>query len=575
MKRIVIWSIVTSLVVASSGSTASAATAIPKGSVSVTASQIKKVGKTNCGYVISSTSSGRSWVPGTLTKVKSKMYFVSFERQAQLISASAKRAAGAKKLALLKSSADYSKKASSGAQGCSVFNPSTPTTTVPVKTLPKPITNRALGRVLATQQQKWSRFEALAPTSNLVVSSLSLVRARLLSTNDVLFKSIGVVALAQVEAAGRTGSGLLAVDSDGATSDALISGQAIVKEFYPGNNVKFYVLFAIAVALVDGGQSCILAEVNRSTGVPTCVDTSLMSVYWPQNSLAETNPPVQFDELGNIYYTGTISNANTVLRKYSNGVLTDLITDNIWLTNFLVLPDGTVLIVGSTASSNIHWVRKLSATGSLSTLFQGQGAYFVKRFADGNIYIAPTSFTGIRRYMVAANELDPVAWVAHSAANVETHVNTSQVCGGVNWQSENYSFCALSGGISKYFFDTPEARTFGVPSVTFPPGPGIPVGPQGPLFQYYPTVERANSVLTNITFLAAVNSIVVLAGTNSAGVNIVTIYDTVSKQETIVLDESYEVEVYNLTYVPLTKKVMYNGLRFADNKFVVGEINLG
>jgi hypothetical protein len=65
-----------------------------------------------------------------------------------------------------------------------------------------------------------------------------------------------------------------------------------------------------------------------------------------------------------------------------------------------------------------------------------------------------------------------------------------------------------------------------------------------------------------------------LAGTNAAGTNLLTIYDTSNGNETIVIDGTNEIEIYNMTYVVSTNKIMFNGLRFADNQFVVGEVSL-
>ena len=56
--------------------------------------------------------------------------------------------------------------------------------------------------------------------------------------------------------------------------------------------------------------------------------------------------------------------------------------------------------------------------------------------------------------------------------------------------------------------------------------------------------------------------------------NILCLYDTQTFQETILLDASNEIEIYNLGYVASTNKVMFNGLSFANGQYVVGNISL-
>jgi hypothetical protein len=41
------------------------------------------------------------------------------------------------------------------------------------------------------------------------------------------------------------------------------------------------------------------------------------------------------------------------------------------------------------------------------------------------------------------------------------------------------------------------------------------------------------------------------------------------------MDGSIEVEIFSMTYSQKKNAVMFSGLRFSDNKFVVGEVSLG
>jgi hypothetical protein len=40
------------------------------------------------------------------------------------------------------------------------------------------------------------------------------------------------------------------------------------------------------------------------------------------------------------------------------------------------------------------------------------------------------------------------------------------------------------------------------------------------------------------------------------------------------IDSTNEVEIYNMSYITATNKIMFNGLRFSDNTLVVGEVDM-
>lgn len=88
-------------------------------------------------------------------------------------------------------------------------------------------------------------------------------------------------------------------------------------------------------------SGCLLAEVAAATGVPTCIDSSLDYINWMQRR----NPAIQFDASGAIYYQGMAS-GRSVLRRYKDGYTSDLINDNVMLYDFLVRPEGSVVVAG-------------------------------------------------------------------------------------------------------------------------------------------------------------------------------------------------------------------------------------
>jgi hypothetical protein len=96
------------------------------------------------------------------------------------------------------------------------------------------------------------------------------------------------------------------------------------------------------------------------------------------------------------------------------------------------------------------------------------------------------------------------------------------------------------------------------------------------LWQYYPTVEKTNvTAISSVTLAQQVITTMILSGTSSTGSNVLSLYDTSSKQETVVMDGSNEVEIYSMSYSQKKNAIMFSGLRFSDNKYVVGEVSLG
>lgn len=440
-------------------------------------------------------------------------------------------------------------------------SPITTTTTLPI-----PLTNRAKTRVLATQTQKWSTFQALRqPGAS--VSALSGPVFRALSASDVVFDTSTAVGVATPETR-TSGSGLLVVASDGSTRDALLSGGATVSKTFAAQNGKLYVLFDTATALVTGGPTCLLAEVVTSTGLPSCVDSTLSSVNW--NVTASNGPsssPIQLDDAGNIYYSGQTSDGKTVLRRYSGGTRTDLINDSILLGTFSVVGNGDIFMTGTTTSTNSAWIRRLSAAGSLSNLSVGNQAHYIQRFADGNYYFGGMWGTsGVRRFNLSTSTFETKFWIAQVySTSVDAYLNANDLCFG-DKSSLNYAFCVASGGTSTAIFSTASGETYSLTGYAGQAGKF--------LVRLYPTLEKQNLSIANVTGSVAIGNRVILSGTDSNSTNRISIFDLSSKQETIIADSSNEIEVYNLTYVPSTNKVMFNGLRFSDNKFVVGEFLL-
>jgi hypothetical protein len=92
------------------------------------------------------------------------------------------------------------------------------------------------------------------------------------------------------------------------------------------------------------------------------------------------------------------------------------------------------------------------------------------------------------------------------------------------------------------------------------------------LLQYYPTLQRVPVSIANVTLIESTGTKLIVTGTDSNGLNIMSVYDPATGAETVVMDGTNEVEIYSMTYVPAVGKVMFSGLQFSNNSYVVGEI---
>jgi hypothetical protein len=433
--------------------------------------------------------------------------------------------------------------------------------------------------------ERWAKFQAFSQTS---VSSRSASRVSSASGANptITFVTEGIIGLALPDLSMmHSGSGLYAVRSDGTAIDAVRSGSTSVRirDFFTAPNNRFYIVFQSPVEINVGQPLCVLVEVDEFSGNPRCVDPNLSSVNADQFHSWNThfNPSVQFDDFGNIYYSGNIYANNGVcylgspcpnyswpqkIRRATSSGVSDVLTDYVQNSDYVVLGDGSILITGRTSSTQVAWTRKISVNGAVSSIMPTQGASFLRKFADGNVYFGVNNGQAVKRYITATGTLDPRDWFSTSYMQNQTdpYFSTSTICGMefASWGS----FCQGGATMLKYSFNIAGTRTFAVSGYT---GSG-----SSRLLQFFPSPERTNTSLTNITVAAQAGDKIVLAGTNAQGVNSLVVYDPLTFQETVLVDATNEIEIYSMAYVRATGKLMFNGMVFATGRYVMGEITI-
>jgi hypothetical protein len=447
---------------------------------------------------------------------------------------------------------------------------------------PTPISMTNRSRVLGNST-KWTKFQPLK-RKGVGTAGLRQAKVPAVGESTVVFQVSGIAGLAQTSSNSTCSTVSVplstctfGVGMNGSSTSIYATGSATpaVRDFYSAPNNKFYVVFMTATPLVSGGANCVLAEINTDTGVPTCVDSELTSVTMGMGMMfgpmGNGNAPIQFDDAGNIYYTGTSTGYSFTLRKNVNGVVTPLVRDNVQVNDYVVLGDGSIIMAGRTISTQVYWIRKVSAdSGAITNLVNGVQATFLRKFVDKNVYYGVSGSMnvtgGVYRYTVDQGKADALPWIIQYGNQNSTQNDTSGLCTYSSGQKSSI-FCGLGGSSIRESFNIGTEKTLAIVGQVY--------GSSGTeLMQYYPTIERANTVLTNITVWQQVGNKLLLAGTNKDDKNILSIYDPATAQETILLDAANEIEIYNLGYVATANKVLFNGLSFANGQYVVGDISL-
>jgi hypothetical protein len=537
---------------------ATASTARPAGAKKISSNRLRHVGQIVCAQLTSSTQ----WVPGTSLSG----YFVAHENQAQNYAKLARKAKG-KKRQKLNANAERYRRLAKGQQTRCYFpaSPTKSTIASPASTVQSGASTPSPGTP-STPDPGLPGGETPAPAAPPTPLRFDVSGAAGLALGDQTAARATGGSSTIAAAATTTASNLVAVDETGRTHDAVASGSATISQFLIAANNKVYVVFSTPVDLDNASPTapwtpdsrCLIAVIDPASGVPTCIDSRLG--YVPPHQQGG-NALIQYGA-GAIYYRGFTTTGKTVLRRYLNGVATDLINDNISLGDFLVRQDGSVFITGS-SSTGASWTRRITPSGGLQNI-RSTNSTFLRAFPDGNVYMGfwNTGDFGVRRYETATSSLDPKFWIGSTMnPDAESYFSTSDYCSG---GQAPYGFCGWSGTFIKGTYQTSDDKIFAVAG-----GAG-----DGVLMQYYPDVSAPATAVTKVSVAQSANNNLLLAGHNDQDQNVLTLYNTATGTERQLLGPDNEIEIYHLSYRANGNKVLFDGLRFADNKYVFGQVDL-
>jgi hypothetical protein len=103
---------------------------------------------------------------------------------------------------------------------------------------------------------------------------------------------------------------------------------------------------------------------------------------------------------------------------------------------------------------------------------------------------------------------------------------------------------------------------------------GLADNPSTTLVRYTPSLMIAETSLTTYTMGRRVLNTLVLTGLDKNEINKLILYDTQNGNEIVVFDGRNEVEIYDMVFIGGSNKLMFSGLRFSDNAYVVGQVSL-
>ncbi len=386
---------------------------------------------------------------------------------------------------------------------------------------------------------------------------------------------------AGLSALGKT-SNLKRVDEDGSLSELLTSGDATFDRILvaPGN--RLFVVFKTKTNISDTADSssgCWVAEVNRATGVPTCVEDQF-SPSWFAGDVSYHNPSIQFDQDGNPYYFGQYSTCcgptgvnHQVLRKVVNAQKIDVVdvqsTANYSevFKDFLVLQDGTVFYTGH-VSGTLGYVRRLTPAGNSSDLWDFEANY-ITQFADGNIYIGRNvNFHAVQRYILSTSSVDPQHWISYALPGDANppHQNAYPYCDG----NTTDAFCQLYGSSIHGYVTTDSGKSL----VSAGQSTTNVETSLGSLTQLHPTLAHPTTIVKRVFHMQKYGNKIILMGVDAGGKNVMTLYDTDDNSELAMITAQDDIEVYHAEHSSTGNTIIFDGQRKSDGKYVTGAFDL-
>ncbi|MCX6993908.1 MAG: hypothetical protein NT011_12305 [Kiritimatiellaeota bacterium] len=356
------------------------------------------------------------------------------------------------------------------------------------------------------------------------------------------------------------------VDDQGNVSPVL-SPNVVVSNILLSAQGNLFVVLQSSQQFGDG-NNYVLAYAVPTNNTISGIDTNLL---WPQSIVWElgsgVSPALQSDAAGNLYYR-TSNNYNFSLKKCVNGNgtnIVNLINDNILVCEWLVRPDGTILMGESVSEGLLYWkLVKLAPDNTRTELAANAETWFLLDFPDGNVYaglLYNAPYFGVYKLPVALTNFD----------------GYTPYIGSTIRNSPEYDVTALANGHNSTYVE-PFISTCGstiVKCVKTDDGRAIVLAgaqlTQKTIVQYYPIPEIIEPTLIDCpTLIEKMSNLLLIAGTKNGGNKLIS-YDPATSNETSLLNE--DIEIYHLK--PLYDGyIWFDGLKLDGNQYIVGKIQI-
>jgi hypothetical protein len=153
----------------------------------------------------------------------------------------------------------------------------------------------------------------------------------------------------------------------------------------------------------------------------------------------------------------------------------------------------------------------------------------------------------VRRFLTDAGQLEAKRWICRGVAGLEDPNDC--YFNAIDFPDTWPAFSGWGGAIISSSHTTLDRKVFAVAGDS---------GAPKVLMQYYPTVTQPSTLVKNVSVVQSVISHIIIAGVNQNEKNVLSLF----------------IEIYHLNYVASSNKIMFDGLRFSDNKYVIGQYDL-
>ena len=348
--------------------------------------------------------------------------------------------------------------------------------------------------------------------------------------------------------------------SDDGTVSSVLNTDAAVENILSTESGSLFIVFQSPQRFSDG-YDYLLAKAVPVTNTISGIDTDLSSILWDVGNYG-LSPGIQSDSSENLYYLATQS-GKTVLKKCDpdGSNIVNLINDNIDINNWLVRADSTVLLGGTTTSTDSQWLRKLTPENNLSTLAIGS-VQFLLDFPDDRVYSGMWSGEYLGVYKLPVSLTSFVANTPYIGSSMSSQTPEYEVQDIISGHGATYvsAFREYNGASIRQYIRTTNGRMIVLAAST-----------SNTLVQYYPTPEIIElTLIDKPTIIAKMSHLLLIAGTKN-GVNKLVLYDPETSSEISLLND--DIEIYHLASL-YDGYVWLDGLKFDGNRYVVGKIQI-